>query len=50
MKVGDSVNVVSGIKSESGKIVRFHANHGTVLVEMDTGKLVYFTYERLEKK
>ena len=50
MKIGDSVKTGSGAEAKTGKIVRFYANHGTVLVKMESGKLSYFMYESLEKK
>ncbi len=50
MKVGDKIKVIRGTESEAGKIIRFYANQGTVLVEMETGNLVYFSYESLDKK
>ena len=49
MKSGDEVKVTSDNSVSPGKIVRFYANHGTVLVQMTNGKLVYFIYEDLEK-
>ena len=50
MKVGDEVSVISKSQSETGKIIRFYANQGTVLVELPSGKLVYYSYDNLEVK
>ncbi len=50
MKSGDQVKVASNNNLSPGKIVRFYANHGTVLVQMTNGKLVYLSYEDLEKQ
>lgn len=49
MKVGDKVEVEVGEVSKLGRIVRFYANQGTVLVEMESGKLSYFSYDSLER-
>ena len=49
MKSGDKVKITSNNNIIPGKIVRFYANQGTVLVEMTDGKLVYLNYQDLEK-
>ena len=49
MKSGDKVKITSNNDTIPGKIVRFYANQGTVLVEMTDGKLVYLNYQDLEK-
>ena len=49
MKAGDAVVTSDGKHSVRGKIVRFYANHGTVLVEEEGGKLRYVRYESLDK-
>ena len=49
MKSGDKVKITLNNDTSPGKIVRFYANQGTVLVEMPDGKLVYLNYQDLEK-
>lgn len=48
MKVGDEVLIAGRPEYGVGKIVRFYANHGTVLVDFDKVKnLTYCSYESL---
>ena len=48
MKVGDEVSVVEKPEYGTGKIVRFYANQGTVLVDFGKNKnLAYCNYESL---
>ena len=42
MKVGDSVKVKSRPEYGAGKIVRFYANHGTILVEFPKKEAVIY--------
>ena len=49
MKVGDEVKVKDDPKNTTGKVIRFYANQGTVLVEQEkTNSLSYFDYSRLK--
>ena len=51
MKVGDSVFVKVGEEKRNGKIIRFYANHGTVLVQVDgIEKMTYYSYNNLIEK
>ena len=51
MKVGDKVRVRDEPGVEVGKVVRFYANQGTVLVELASDKrLVYYDYKSLVEK
>lgn len=46
MKVGDEIK----LDGQTGKVVRFYANQGTILVELDEGKgLVYWDYFSAKK-
>jgi hypothetical protein len=48
MKTGDEVSVIGKPEYGIGKIVRFYANHGTVLVNFEkTKNLAYCNYESL---
>ena len=50
MKVGDDVRTHGKPEYGRGKIVRFYANRGTVLVQFEKEKqLSYCDYSRLEK-
>jgi len=50
VRVGDTVKLIGQPKDGRFKVVRFYANHGTVLVEQEkTSQLAYFDYARLEK-
>ena len=49
VKAGDTIITSNGKYIVRGKIVRFYANHGTVLVEQEDGKLRYVHYENLDK-
>ena len=50
MKVGDDVRIHGKPEYGRGKIVRFYANHGTVLVQFEKEKeLSYCDYSSLEK-
>ena len=47
MKVGDKIKLDS---EQIGKIIRFYANQGTVLVELDKDKrLVYWDYSSVKE-
>ena len=48
MKVGDKVKVTVKPELGNAKIVRFYANQSTALVEVESGKLMYFSYSHLE--
>ncbi len=49
MKVGDLVKVKGKPEFGSGKIIRFYANHGTVLVDFPEKKTpVYCDYSSVE--
>ena len=48
MKVGDKVKVTGKPELGSGKIIRFYANQSTALVQVESGKLMYFSYNHLE--
>ena len=51
MKVGDEVKVKDDPKNTTGKVIRFYANQGTVLVELAKDKrLVYYDYKSLVEK
>ena len=50
MKVGDKVKVEGRPEYGSGKIMRFYANQGTVLVNFDNDEMVYCKYGTLEKE
>ena len=51
MKVGDSVFVKVEGKKRKGKIIRFYANHGTALVQVDgIERLTYYSYNNLIEK
>ena len=51
MKVGDKVRIRGEPDVEVGKVVRFYANQGTVLVELSEDKrLVYYDYKSLVEK
>ena len=48
MKVGDEVSVVEKPEYGTGKIIRFYASQGTVLVDFGKiKKLTYCNYESL---
>ena len=48
MKVGDEVKIEGYPEYGPGKVVRFYANHGTVLVNFDKEeKLTYCDYNSL---
>ena len=48
MKTGDEVAVQGRPEYGTGKVVRFYANHGTVLVDFDKKeKLTYCDYNSL---
>lgn len=50
MKVGDDVRLQGRPEYGRGKIVRFYAKHGTVLVQFEKEKeLAYCDYGSLEK-
>ena len=49
MKVGDMIMVYEASEKADCKIIRFYANHGTVLVERPNGTLAYYSYDKLEK-
>ena len=50
MKVGDDVRVANNPDAGVGKIIRFYANQGTVLVEFaKTSALAYCDYSALVK-
>jgi hypothetical protein len=49
MKVGDEVKVKSKPEYGVGKVVKFHAKHGTILVEFANSKgLTYCNHTSLE--
>ncbi len=49
MKTGDLVKVRDRPEYGSGKIIRFYANQGTVLVELSKeGTMIYCDYSQLE--
>ena len=49
MKVGDSVTVMGRPEYGAGKIVRFYANHGTILVEFPKEEaMIYCNYSEVE--
>ena len=50
VKVGDKVKVEGRPEYGSGKIMRFYANQGTVLVNFDNDEMVYCKYGTLEKE
>lgn len=50
MKVGDAVIVKGRPEYGPGKIVRFYANQGTILVEFPKEEaMIYCTYSEVEK-
>ena len=50
MKVGDDVKLPGKPEYGTGKIVRFYAKHGTVLVDFEREeRLAYCDYSSLEK-
>ena len=50
MKSGDEVKISGSQDTQKGKIIRFYANQGTALVQLECGKLTYCSYESLEAK
>ena len=51
MKVGDLVFIKVGEEKRNGKIIRFYANHGTALVQVDgIDRLTYYNYINLIEK
>ncbi len=51
MKAGDEVRIKNNPEFGIGKVIRFYANHGTVLVDFINGKrLTYCDYSSLIKK
>ena len=50
MKSGDEVKISSSEEIRKGKIIRFYANQGTALVQLECGKLTYCSYESIETK
>ena len=49
MKVGDVIELKNRPDAAKGKILRFYANHGTVLVELiEEGKIIYCDYSEVE--
>ena len=50
MKVGDNVKLPGKPEYGMGRIVRFYAKHGTVLVDFEKGdRLTYCDYSSLER-
>ena len=48
MKTGDKVKVKGRPELGSGRVIRFYANQGTVLIELEEDKkLTYCSYESL---
>ena len=51
MKAGDEVRIKNKPEFGIGKVIRFYANHGTVLVDFINGKsLTYCDYSSLIKR
>ena len=51
MKVVDEVKVKGDPKETIGKVVRFYANQGTVLVQLvEDKRLAYYDYKSLVEK
>tara|TARA_Y100001973_G_scaffold92745_1_gene142850 strand:- start:174 stop:338 length:165 start_codon:yes stop_codon:yes gene_type:complete len=49
MKVGDLVTVKGRPEYGAGRIVRFHANQGTMLIEFpEEGAVIYCDYSQAE--